>query len=94
MTTFRSLHLCKELDKWLEDVNKTGPPGNFMAWVYQHRMLPRILQPLGPDTVLVSEATLFVVMLYFTMPFKDIWSRPSRGRGRSHRQSRVFACER
>lgn len=56
--------MCKELDKWLEDVNKTGPPGNFMAWVYQHRMLPRILQPLRPDTVLVSEATLLVVKTY------------------------------
>lgn len=37
---------CEELEGWLKDVDKSGLPGKFMAWIYQHRMLPRILWPL------------------------------------------------
>ena len=37
---------CEELEGWLKDVDKTGLPGKFKAWVYQHGILPRILWPL------------------------------------------------
>lgn len=31
---------------WLLAVNKSGPPGKFTAWLYQHGILPRLLWPL------------------------------------------------
>ena len=34
---------CTELDGWLKSVDKSGLPGKFKAWVYQHGILPRIL---------------------------------------------------
>ncbi|KAJ3609088.1 hypothetical protein NHX12_023615 [Muraenolepis orangiensis] len=37
---------CTELDGWLKSVDKSGLPGKFKAWVYQHGILPRILWPL------------------------------------------------
>jgi len=37
---------CEELERWLKTVDKTGLPGKFKAWVYQHGILPRILWPL------------------------------------------------
>ncbi|XP_061093280.1 uncharacterized protein LOC133125737 [Conger conger] len=37
---------CTELDGWLKTVDKSGLPGKFKAWVYQHGILPRILWPL------------------------------------------------
>ncbi|GAA6088928.1 uncharacterized protein LOC109140547, partial [Tachysurus ichikawai] len=36
----------EELERWLKMVDKTGLPGKFKAWVYQHGILPRILWPL------------------------------------------------
>ena len=35
-----------ELEGWLRTVAKSGPPGRFKAWVYQHGILPRFLWPL------------------------------------------------
>ncbi|XP_063054019.1 uncharacterized protein LOC134448252 [Engraulis encrasicolus] len=37
---------CAELDGWLKSVDKSGLPGKYKAWVYQHGILPRILWPL------------------------------------------------
>ncbi|XP_074527636.1 uncharacterized protein LOC141791255 [Halichoeres trimaculatus] len=36
----------KQLECWLTTVDKSGLPGKFKAWVYQHGILPRILWPL------------------------------------------------
>ncbi|KAJ8014697.1 hypothetical protein DPEC_G00018340 [Dallia pectoralis] len=35
-----------ELEGWLAVVDKSGLPGKFKAWIYQHGTLPRILWPL------------------------------------------------
>lgn len=40
---------CKELEGWLKRVDKTGLPGKFKVWVYQHGVMPRILWPLLLD---------------------------------------------
>ena len=34
------------LDDWLRKIDKSGLPGKFKAWLYQHAVLPRILWPL------------------------------------------------
>lgn len=36
----------KELGGWLRCVDRSGLPGRFKAWIYQHSILPRILWPL------------------------------------------------
>ncbi|KAL4008469.1 hypothetical protein ACER0C_002321 [Sarotherodon galilaeus] len=36
----------KDLETWLSSVDKSGLPGKFKAWIYQHGILPRILWPL------------------------------------------------
>ncbi|KAL6469714.1 hypothetical protein MHYP_G00208330 [Metynnis hypsauchen] len=36
----------KELEGWLRCVDRSGLPGRFKAWIYQHSILPRILWPL------------------------------------------------
>ncbi|XP_054628013.1 uncharacterized protein LOC129179159 [Dunckerocampus dactyliophorus] len=36
----------KELETWLSAVDKSGLPGRFKAWIYQHGVLPRVLWPL------------------------------------------------
>ena len=43
-TSIRST--CDQLDNWLKAVEKSGLPGKFKAWIYQHGILPRILWPL------------------------------------------------
>ncbi|XP_038147774.1 uncharacterized protein LOC119787807 [Cyprinodon tularosa] len=34
------------LNQWLLAVDKSGLPGKFKAWIYQHNILPRLLWPL------------------------------------------------
>lgn len=34
------------LNLWLSAVDKSGLPGKFKAWIYQHSILPRLLWPL------------------------------------------------
>lgn len=34
------------MDKHLSAVDKSGLPGKFKSWIYQHAILPRILWPL------------------------------------------------
>ncbi|XP_053183947.1 LOW QUALITY PROTEIN: uncharacterized protein LOC128367182 [Scomber japonicus] len=46
----------KRLETWLSTVDKSGLPGRFKAWLYQHGILPRILWPL-----LVYEVTMSIV---------------------------------
>ncbi|XP_048863711.1 uncharacterized protein LOC125738598 [Brienomyrus brachyistius] len=46
----------KKLEAWLSTVDKSGLPGRFKAWLYQHGILPRILWPL-----LVYEVTMSTV---------------------------------
>ena len=42
-----SVQLMKEdLRDWLEAIEKTGLPGKYKAWMYQHGVLPRLLWPL------------------------------------------------
>ncbi|KAI7804749.1 hypothetical protein IRJ41_017191, partial [Triplophysa rosa] len=36
----------KELGDWLTKVDKSGLPGRFKAWLYQHSILARVLWPL------------------------------------------------
>ncbi|KAK0143143.1 hypothetical protein N1851_018727 [Merluccius polli] len=36
----------KELGAWLTKVDKSGLPGRFKAWIYQHSILPQVLWPL------------------------------------------------
>ncbi|KAL3969377.1 ER degradation enhancer, mannosidase alpha-like 2 [Sarotherodon galilaeus] len=36
----------EDLETWLSSVDKSGLPGKFRAWIYQHGILPRILWPL------------------------------------------------
>lgn len=36
----------KDLGEWLMKADKSGPPGKFRAWIYQHAILPRVLWPL------------------------------------------------
>ncbi|KAK7916460.1 hypothetical protein WMY93_012221 [Mugilogobius chulae] len=36
----------ESLDIWLKAVDRSGLPGKFKAWIYQHGVLPRILWPL------------------------------------------------
>ncbi|KAL7848811.1 hypothetical protein SRHO_G00204340 [Serrasalmus rhombeus] len=45
---------CADLDGWLKSVDKSGLPGKFKAWVYQHGVLHRILWPLLVYAVPVS----------------------------------------
>ena len=35
------------LEKWLTKVDKSGLPGRFKAWIYQHAILPKVLWPLS-----------------------------------------------
>lgn len=35
-----------QLGTWLVEVDKSGLPGKFKAWIYQHGILPRLLWPL------------------------------------------------
>ncbi|XP_063080140.1 uncharacterized protein LOC134470047 [Engraulis encrasicolus] len=35
-----------DLNQWLSAVDKSGLPGKFKAWIYQHNILPRLLWPL------------------------------------------------
>lgn len=35
-----------DLEGWLKTMDKSGLPGRFKAWVYQHGILPRLLWPL------------------------------------------------
>lgn len=36
----------RELGTWLVAVDKSGLPGKFKAWIYQHGILPRLIWPL------------------------------------------------
>ena len=36
----------KDLEEWLTKINKSGLPGRFKAWLFQHAVLPQILWPL------------------------------------------------
>ena len=49
-TTMRDTNAIRatvgDLELWLTRVDKSGLPGRFKAWIYQHTVLPRILWPL------------------------------------------------
>ncbi|CAJ1076455.1 uncharacterized protein LOC119791846 [Xyrichtys novacula] len=49
----------QELEAWLVAVDKSGLPGKFKAWVYQHGILPRILWPLLVYEVPISTIESF-----------------------------------
>ncbi|XP_061747756.1 uncharacterized protein LOC133545995, partial [Nerophis ophidion] len=44
----------QDLETWLTVVDKSGLPGKFKAWIYQHGILPRILWPLMVYKVPIS----------------------------------------
>jgi hypothetical protein len=46
----------QQLDTWLRKTDRSGLPGKFKVWIYQHGILPRILWPL-----LVYDVTLTTV---------------------------------
>jgi len=45
--TASNKNYCKELEVWLKEVNKSGFPRKFKAWIYQLRIIPRFLWPLA-----------------------------------------------
>lgn len=50
----------QQLGTWLTKVDKSGLPGRFKAWIYQHSILPRVLWPL----------------LIYTVPMTTVESQP------------------
>ena len=43
---------CQELDSWLRAVDRSGLPGKFKAWIYQHRILwPLLVYEVPISTV-------------------------------------------
>lgn len=44
-------NIQKCIEAWLTKVDKSGLSGRFMAWIYQHSILPRVLWPLLVYTV-------------------------------------------
>ncbi|XP_056097411.1 uncharacterized protein LOC130076370 [Rhinichthys klamathensis goyatoka] len=49
----------QDLETWLAAVDKSGLPGKFKAWIYQHGILPRILWPLLVYEVPISTVESF-----------------------------------
>jgi hypothetical protein len=49
----------QQLTDWLSTIDRSGLPGKFKAWIYQHGLLPRILWPL-----LVYEFTMTTIDEY------------------------------
>lgn len=41
--------MIKELETWLSVVDKSGLPGKFKAWMYQHSVLPRVQTPASSE---------------------------------------------
>ncbi|XP_061185889.1 uncharacterized protein LOC133193994 [Saccostrea echinata] len=37
---------CRQLNEWMKTLDKSGLPGKYKAWIYQHGILPRLLWPL------------------------------------------------
>ncbi len=44
----------RELGTWLVGVDKSGLPGKFKAWIYQHGILSRLLWPLLVYNILLT----------------------------------------
>ncbi|XP_069114421.1 uncharacterized protein [Argopecten irradians] len=40
------VEMKKQAEEWMKAVEKSGLPGKFKAWIYQHGVLPRLLWPL------------------------------------------------
>lgn len=38
--------MVAQVDEWMQQVEKSGLPGKFKAWIFQHGVLPRLLWPL------------------------------------------------
>ena len=38
--------VINQAEKWLKDVEKSGLPGSYKAWCFQHGILPRLTWPL------------------------------------------------
>ncbi|KAJ3589962.1 hypothetical protein NHX12_007919 [Muraenolepis orangiensis] len=69
---------CTELDGWLKSVDKSGLPGKFKAWVYQHGILPRILWPLLVYAVPISTVETLERRLIISSDFlSGLGSTPS-----------------
>ncbi|XP_063050108.1 uncharacterized protein LOC134444859 [Engraulis encrasicolus] len=49
----------EELGTWLTAVDKSGLPGKFKAWLYQHGILPRLLWPLLVYNVPITTVECF-----------------------------------
>lgn len=47
-----------QLEEWMGKVDKSGLPGRFKAWIYQHGTLPKLLWPLLVHEVPVTTRTL------------------------------------
>lgn len=48
-----------DLSSWLSTVDRSGIPGKFKAWNYQHGILPRLLWPLLIYEVLITTVESF-----------------------------------
>ncbi|KAJ3585394.1 hypothetical protein NHX12_014113 [Muraenolepis orangiensis] len=68
---------CTELDGWLKSVDKSGLPGKFKAWVYQHGILPRILW----------------LLLVYAVPISTVETLERRWRKRGWRWERWCSVE-
>ena len=38
--------MVSQAEKWLQEVDKSGLPGTYKAWSYQHGILPRLTWPM------------------------------------------------
>lgn len=44
--TKNTTNTVEQLQQWMEAIDKSGLPGKYKTWIYQHGVLPRILWPL------------------------------------------------
>ncbi len=44
----------KQVEEWLEKIDKSGLPGKYKCWIYQHGLLPRLMWLLTVYEVLLS----------------------------------------
>nr|XP_034331688.1 uncharacterized protein LOC117690947 [Crassostrea gigas] len=57
--TKNTTNTVEQLQQWMDAIDKSGLPGKYKTWIYQHGVLPRILWPLQVYDVPMSrvEAT-------------------------------------
>ena len=49
--------MLSQAERWMESIDKSGLPGKYKAWCYQHGILPRITWPLLMYEVPMTKVT-------------------------------------